>query len=209
MKYIRGDRHVDTKVVADVLSILSSNGWGYCLHGVVSCKAALPSGIGEHFSTMLHDIVQPGFRSALVGILSDASDAQTKRAVSSTRAPSSESSSRSFSADSHNRAGAASDSHATSARIPGNTSAIILLANVAEAIFQAYSASAEPSILEGHPVVVEICHLLAEPHLNDVIRKQAFERVVELVHKHVKSIAYVQEAQRTIQNIFKRFRTGH
>ena len=150
-------------MVAEVLSIFSVNGWGYCLRCVVSCKATLPSDISEHFSTVLHDIVQPGFRSTLVCILSDASDVHTRRAVSSTRAPSSQSSSRSFSVDRHYRAGATSDSHATSARTPGSTYAVNLLTNVAEAIFQAYSAGAQPSILEGHPVNVELCHLLAEP----------------------------------------------
>jgi hypothetical protein len=153
-----------------------------------------------------------------VGILSNASEVQTKRAVSSTQAPSSGSSSRAFSGDSHFSASTSSSSHAASTasslprqstHIPRCISVANLLANAAEAIYQAYSAGAEPYDLAGHLDVVELCHQLAEPHLDDVTRKRAFERVAEIAHERVDNIAYVQKAQRTIIQLFKRFRTVH
>jgi hypothetical protein len=104
-----------------------------------------------------------------------------------------------------------SGSHAasTASSLPRQFTVANLLDNAAEAIFQAYSAGAEPYELDGHPDVVELCHQLAKPHLDDVTRKRAFERVAVIAHERVHNTDYVQKAQRAIIQLFKRFRTDH
>jgi hypothetical protein len=126
----------------------------------------------------------------------------TKRATSSTRAPSSSATARELSCDSHTVPKLTSS--AAKSRIPQTAAEYLDFA--AEAIVEVLSKGGPQAELAVSMDVARFCAQLADPQMDDELRKVAIVRVAKEAFNKGAETRFVQMAQKTIMSKMKQFR---